>query len=448
MYAPVRYYHGHGKSRAEITLLGHQGGVEYLDTMTTPIVIIGAGGAGIIAAWKASLCGASVLLIERNGRTGTKILISGGGKCNITHAGSIDDVLRAFIPAEARFLKPAMHRFSNDDVVKLMHDKGISTETRENGRVFPMYGTAKDVMRVFNGLLENDRISVRLHTRVTGIQAVDGSVTGVVCDHGIIPARRVILATGGASYPKTGTTGDGYRWAASLGHTIVPLRAALSPIQVHPAIPRAWQGISLRGCRLAAAQNGNRIAVWDGDVLFSHEGLTGPCALEISRAAALAQEKAPVAIVADVFPDREFDELDQMLGRMVLEHRQRAIGTVLDALLPNRLVDAFLEAIGVDPQTRGHVLTREARRAIVHRLKEWPLGRVAHVPIERGEVTAGGIALNEVDPRSMRSRLIAGLYVCGEVLDIAGPIGGYNLQAAFSTGYIAGETAALEEDRF
>lgn len=413
--------------------------------MTPPIVIIGAGGAGIIAAWRASTCGASVLLLERNGRAGTKILISGGGKCNITHAGTRDDVLRAFIPAEARFLKPSMHRFTNDDIVKLLNDKGISTETRENGRVFPMYGMAKDVMRVLNGLLDHERIRIRHHTRVNGIQAVDGAVTGVLCDDGVIPASQVILATGGVSYPKTGTTGDGYRWAASLGHTVVPLRAALAPIQVQPALPRAWQGISFRGCRLSAVQNGKRLAAWDGDVLFTHEGLSGPCALEISRVAAAAQEKAPVSIVADLFPGHEFEHLDHELGRVVQEHRQRAIGTVLDAWLPNRLVDAFLGAIDVDPLTRGHVLTRDARRAIVRRLKEWPLGGVAHVPIERGEVTAGGISLSEVDPRTMRSRIVKGLYPCGEVLDIAGPIGGYNLQAAFSTGYVAGETAALDK---
>jgi predicted Rossmann fold flavoprotein len=416
--------------------------------MTPPIVIIGAGGAGIIAAWRASVCGASVLLIERNGRTGTKLLISGGGKCNITHAGPIGDVLRAFPPAEGRFLKPSLHRFSNEDIVKLLNDKGISTETREKGRVFPMYGAAKDVMRVLNGLLDDEHIRIRLHTHVTGIHVENGAITGVASEHGDIPARQVILATGGSSYPKTGTTGEGYRWAAAVGHTVIPIRAALAPMQVQPSIPRDWQGIALRECRLMAVQNTKRVAAWDGDVLFTHEGLSGPCALEISRVAAVALDKGPVTIVVDLFPDREFDVLDSELGRMVQEHRQRAIGTVLDAWLPNRLVDAFLAAIDVDPHTRGHVLTRDARRAIVRRLKEWPLGDVARIPIERGEVTAGGIALNEVDPRTMRSRVVTGLYLCGEVLDIAGPIGGYNLQAAFSTGYLAGETAALDHNEF
>ncbi len=415
-----------------------------LCAMTSPLIIIGAGGAGIIAAWRASVCGAPVLLLERNGRTGTKILISGGGKCNITHAGSVDDVLAAFTPAERRFLKPALYRFSSDDVVKLMNAKGISTETRENGRVFPANGMAKNVMRVFNDLLRDERITVRLHTRVTGIGAEHGAVVSVKTDAGEIPARQVILATGGSSYPRTGTTGDGYRWAAALGHTVVPIRPALAPMVVDPPLPHDWQGIALRTCMVSAVHAGRRVASWRGDLLFTHEGLSGPCALEISRAAAGAMDHGPVHIVADIVPDITFDELDRMLSRAVSEHRQRSIGTVLDAWLPNRVVHGFLTSIGVDPQTRGYVLTREARRSIAHTLKEWDLGTVSRIPLERGEVTAGGVALNEVDPRTMRSRTVAGLYLCGEVLDIAGPIGGYNLQAAFSTGFVAGETAAME----
>jgi predicted Rossmann fold flavoprotein len=428
-------------------LLGNDGRDEYLVAMTSPIVIIGAGGAGIIAAWKASLCGASVLLIERNGRTGTKILISGGGKCNITHAGDIESVLDAFTPSERRFLKPSFYRFSNDDVVKLLNDKGISTDTRENGRVFPMYGTAKDVMRAFNGLLDAEHIRVQLHTRVTGLHVADGAIRGVHTDNGDIPAGKVILATGGSSYPKTGTTGDGYRWAAAAGHTVVPVRPALAPIQIHPVLPRDWQGVAMRECNVSAVQSGRRIASWTGDLLFTHEGLSGPCALEISREAAAAQEKGPVHIVMDLFPDEEFDVLDQAFSRDITGHRQRSIGTILDAKMPNRLVEGFLTPLAIDPQTRGYVLTREARRSIVRKLKEWDLGQVVRIQIERGEVTAGGIALKEVDPQTMRSRIVRGLYACGEVLDIAGPIGGYNLQAAFSTGYVAGESAALDELR-
>ena len=412
--------------------------------MQPPIIIIGAGGAGIIAAWKASLEGAPVIMLERNGRPGVKILISGGGKCNITHDGDIGSLLHAFTAGERHFLKPSFHRFDNAAVVKLLTDEGISTETRENGRVFPMYGNAKDVMRVLNGLLQRAHVQLRVHTDVMDILAENGAVTGVRTTDGVIAANHVILATGGSSYPRTGTTGDGYRWASALGHTVVPIRPALAPIVVKPVPPREWQGIAIRDCRMSAMSGGRRIASWDGDMLFTHEGLSGPCALEISRAAAKASETGPVTVVLDLFPLQEFEELDRMVGEAVLANRQRIIGKVVDAWLPNRLVEPFLVQAGVDPQMRGHVLTRDVRRAIVHRLKEWPLGTVERVPLERGEVTAGGIALNEVDPRTMRSRIIRGLYPCGEVLDIAGPIGGYNLQAAFSTGYVAGETAASD----
>jgi predicted Rossmann fold flavoprotein len=302
-------------------------------------------------------------------------------------------------------------------------------------------------MRAFNGILEQERIRVLLHTRVTGITVDDTTVTGVTTESGVIPVRQVILATGGSSYPKTGTTGDGYRWAATIGHTVVKVRPALAPIQINPSVPREWQGIALRACGLSAVQDGRRLTSWEGDLLFTHEGLSGPCALEISRETAMAMERGTVHIVVDVFPGQEFDAVDRLLGQEVSEHRQRTIGTMLDAVLPNRMVDAFLTPIGVDPQTRGHVLTREARRAIVRTLKAWDLGVAVRIAVERGEVSAGGIALNEVDPHTMRSRIISGLYPCGEVLDIAGPIGGYNLQAAFSTGFVAGETAALDQKR-
>lgn len=410
--------------------------------MPLPLIIIGAGGGGIIAALHAARAGVPVLLLERNGRTGVKILISGGGKCNITHAGSVDAVLSAFTPQERRFLKPSLYSFTNTDVLRLLADHGVDTEARADGRVFPRTGTAKDVMRVFNSLVREAGVTVRLHTRVTGIQTENGSVCGVTTDSGALSASAVIIATGGASYPQTGTTGDGYRWAAELGHTIVPVRPALAPIRVRPVPSRDWQGVALRDRRLIARVGTRRIASWDGDTLFTHEGLSGPCALEISRAAAVAAGEGVVEIVVDLMPGADFDAVDRMLGSAVAGNRQRTVKGIVEAWLPERLAEPFLVAAGVDPQTRGHVLTRESRRAIAHRLKEWSLGTVECIPIERGEVTAGGVALGEVDQRTMASRVVGGLFLCGEVLDIAGPIGGYNLQAAFSTGAVAGAHAA------
>ncbi len=423
--------------------LAINGAVAYFVCMSgerNHIVIIGGGGAGIIAAWRAAARGCSVLLLERNVRLGTKILISGGGKCNVTHEGAIDDLLAAFLPSERRFLKPAFYRFSNGDIQELLAAGGIRLAARPDGRMFPVNGIAKDVMRALSRLLADHHVNTRFHQHVEEILADHEGVCGVRVGQTVIPARQVILATGGASYPQTGTTGDGFAMARILGHTIVPVRAALAPIQVTPSLPRDWRGVAIRGGSLSALHNGRQIAKWEGDVLFTHEGLSGPATLEVSRAVAVAAESGAVSLFLDFFPGKEADVIDEELQSMIKMQGGRMVATLLEPLLPNRIIEGMMRSVDVEPTTRGHVLTREGRGAIVGLLKKWPLGKVAGVPLERGEVTAGGVALNEVNPHTMRSRRVKGLYLCGEVLDIAGPVGGYNLQAAFSTGYVAGDS--------
>jgi predicted Rossmann fold flavoprotein len=412
--------------------------------MEDPIIVAGAGGAGLIAAWKAAVSGVPVLLLERNPRIGVKILISGGGKCNVTHSGTVDELLDAFSEREKRFLKHALYRFSNTDFLELMSREGIATSVRPNGRVFPASESAKDVVRALESLLKRTGVTLLLNSRVDEILADGNAVLGVRVNSRVLSTKHLVLATGGVSYPKTGTTGDGYTWAAALGHTIVPLRSALAPMSVSPSLPREWQGISIRDCRLFAVSDNKRRSSWEGDLLFTHEGVSGPAALELSRSVALARESGAVDLYVDFFPQKDFEALDELLLGLVQSNRNRSIGTVLDAWMPNRLVEPFLAGIGVDAQTRGHVLSRQDRRALVRVLKEWRIGTVSAISIGRGEVTAGGVALGEVNPRTMRSKIVHGLYLCGEVLDIAGPIGGYNLQAAFSTGYLAGEHAAMD----
>jgi predicted Rossmann fold flavoprotein len=409
-----------------------------------PIIVIGGGAAGILAAWKAASLGAPVLLLERNRKLGIKLLISGGGKCNITHAGPMEQVRAAFVQREARFLKSALYRFSNDDIVKMIEGRGVKTYTRSNGRVFPVSGDADDVLNALTALLRGVNVDIRLNSRVRAIAASSGTICGVSLHNTNkeILSGHIVLATGGASYPKTGTTGDGFVWAERLGHTIVPIRPVLAPICVTPPLPHTWQGIALRSGSLMVFADGKKLTSWEDDILFSHEGITGPAALEVSRIAAGAIRTHHVELRFDFFPGKDFQILDDELGQLVKVHRNRMIATVLESLLPNRIVPAMLSPTGVDPAKRGHGLTKEERRKIVALLKEWRLGNVSNINIERGEVTAGGVSLNEVDPKTMRSRKVSGLYVCGEVLDVAGPVGGYNLQAAFSTGYVAGESAA------
>jgi predicted Rossmann fold flavoprotein len=413
-------------------------------TDTSPLIVIGAGAAGLIAAWRAASLGAPVLLLERNRKPGIKLLISGGGRCNITHSGDMEALRLQFLPREGRFLKPAFHRFTNRDIVRIVEEGGVPTTARQDGRVFPAAGAADDVVRVLVDAVERSGVRVRAGTRALRLVLRDGAVAGVETAEGFLAASRIIVAVGGASYPKTGTTGDGYRWAAAAGHTVVPIRPALAPIGVDPPLSAAWRGVALRGGELMLVHRGRKRASWAADILFSHEGVTGPAALGLSREAALAREEGEAELRFDFFPDEDHASLDALLNREIAARRSRMLGSLLEEMLPDRIVPALLTATGVDPAKRGHVIRRDERRRVVGVLKEWRLGNVGPIVMERGEVSAGGVELDEVDPQTMRSRRVRGLYLCGEVLDIAGPVGGYNLQAAFSTGFVAGETAARD----
>jgi len=406
------------------------------------ILVIGGGGAGLIAAWKASSMGAQVLLIERNNKPGIKLLISGGGKCNVTHNGSMEEMGKAFPKREQRFLKHAFHSFTNEDLRKMLSESGVPTFVRPDGRVFPVSLRGSDVLGALVGRLRACGAEIRLNVRVTGILSEGGAVRGVTTEKGTIASRHIILTTGGASYRKTGTTGDGILWGAALSHTIVPLRPALAPLNVDPPLPAEWRGIAVRGGRLSLYSFGRQIDSWPGDILFTHEGVSGPAALGLSRSAAAAMEKGDVLLHLDFFPGMEFTELDGELNGLILAGRGKQIDTVLCGMLPDRIVPFLLGLVRVLPSTRGYVLTRDARRRIVGILKSWEMGRISRIDMDRGEVTAGGISLDEIVPQTMASRNVIGLYAAGEVLDIAGPIGGYNLQAAFSTGFVAGTSAA------
>ena len=408
------------------------------------ILVIGGGGAGLIAAWKAASMGAPVVVFERNAKPAVKLLISGGGKCNITHDGSMEEMGKAFIRREERFLKFAFHTFTNRDVRNLLESCGVPTFVREDGRVFPLSLRAGDVVSALVGSLRSKGGEIRLNTRVTGIISGSGCVEGVTLGGGTIRSSHVIVTTGGASYRKTGTTGDGVSWGAKLSHTIVPLRAALAPLRVNPPLPADWRGVALRGGCLSLFSAGKQVDAWRGDILFTHEGISGPAALGLCRRAAQELEKAEVKLLFDFFPDIEFADLDTELNRLVNEGRARQIGSILCGLLPGRIVPHLLGSVHIPESTRGYVLTRSARRSIVGILKSWTIGALGAPDIDRGEVTAGGISLDEISPRTMASKKVRGLFVAGEVLDIAGPIGGYNLQAAFSTGYVAGMSAASD----
>ena len=410
--------------------------------MTPEVIVIGGGAAGILAARRAAECGATVTLLEKNDKLGMKILISGGGKCNLTHAGLMEDVRAKFRPNEARFLKPSFYRFTNDNFLQILHERGMETYTRPDGRIFPGEpANAKNVVALLTQYVTEVGVQIRTEAAVTGLIAEAGQVAGVVVNGLTLPASRVIISTGGSSYPATGTTGDGWKWLAALDHTIVPLRAALAPLYLMDAEPE-WSGVALRDATLRArvGQGGKEFAHWQGDLLFTHKGISGPSALGVSRE--IAEREAGSAVEADLSPGMTWEELQADLKKQILESPRKTVASITAPFVPARLLEPLLLAAGVSGETRGAHLTAKSLNKLVTTLKGWPLGAVRHVPLERGEVVAGGIALEEVDPQTMRSRLFDGLYLCGEILDIAGPVGGYNLQAAWSTGWVAGESAA------
>jgi hypothetical protein len=411
------------------------------------VLVIGGGAAGMIAAWRSASLGAPTLLLEKNNKLGIKVLISGGGRCNITHSGDVSDLLSGFRKNEANFLKPSFYKFSNADIINLLEEHGIKTLTREDGKIFPVSKSAKDVVDALKTSILDAGVEIRLNSEVDDILTENGTVTGVKVDETIIPSSQIILATGGLSYPKTGSTGDGYNWAERLGHTIVPLIASLAPMKIEPKPPTDWSGLAFRDCILSCSSNGKKKAEWRGDFLFTHDGISGPTVLEISRNVAEIFPQNEVTLAVDIHPEKSFEQLDELVRKMVAANPGREIKTIVKNLLPNRIVEYVLNNNGINAETRCSNLSRADRIKILNILKDWKLGKVTEVDIAKGEVTAGGVLLKEVDSRTMQSRKIKGLYLCGEVLDIAGRIGGYNLQAAYSTGYIAGESAALENKK-
>lgn len=442
------------------------------------VVVIGAGAAGIFASLAAASRGAEVLLLEKTPRIATKVLISGGGKCNVAHAGAIEDVIRAFRPNEARFLRPSCHVMTNRQIVEFFEDRGLEVYARPDGRVFPVHQTAKDVAAILEAELKKAGVVLRLNAPAAAIAVKDGRISGVQLEGStdiqsaaghdrrrfgatallnevlaspgssqvqhdeFIPCARVIIAVGGASYPKSGTTGDGWKWAAQLGHSLTPRRAALAPIYLDAPLSEL-SGIGLSGCVLRAKRESEgtksvEIARWHGDLLFTHHGVSGPCALGISREVAEDLSQGTVTLHLDLLPSHSPEELASKWMRWASEAPRDQAATFFADLAPRAVIDVLWSLAGPPSGVTAGQLERKVRNRLLDLVKNWPLGSVRAVPLEKGEVTAGGVCLDEVDPKTMRSRIVPGLSLCGEVLDLAGPVGGYNLQAAFATGWCAG----------
>ncbi len=405
--------------------------------------MIGGGAAGIFAAWNAARQGAKVLLVEKTDRLGTKILISGGGKCNVAHDGTMESVLKAFRPNEARFIRPACHLLPNRSIIGFFTERGLEVYTRPDGRVFPVWQSAKDVVAILESALSEAKVRVLYDSPVSRIISEDGAVRGIETKDGRVECHHIVLSVGGSSYPKTGSTGDGWPWAKELGHSIVKVRAALAPMYLDLDGAELKAGISLRHVLLKARLSGREIARWQADLLFTHKGVSGPSVLGISRIVAERFGEGEITLEIDLLADETFESLSAGLKRWAAANPKKGIAACLDSIVPSRLEPDVLSAAGLE-NIPAQMVGKKGVNRLVEVLKGWKIGVVRSVPLEKGEVVAGGISLDEVDSKTMRSQKCQGLYLCGEILDVAGPVGGYNLQAAFATGFLAGQTAAAD----
>ncbi len=408
------------------------------------VVVVGGGAAGMMAAGQASgLGGVRTLLLEKMPKMGRKIGITGKGRCNLTNAASIDEFMAHF-GQTGIFLRQAFHRFSNDDLVTFFKELGVATVVERGGRVFPESGRALDVVDAMADWLRMQRVTVHRGVSIKDLLLEGKTVTGVRGSMGEeYHSNAVIIATGGMSYPATGSTGDGYHMALAAGHSIIPLRAALVPIETKGDTASRLQGLSMRNVSVSLFVNDAKGAEIFGEMIFTHFGLSGPVILSLSGDVADAlREGSKVGVSIDLKPALDAKKLDERLLRDFDLYGKRKFETLLKGLLPPKMIPLCVEQTEISPERRGHQITSEERGRLRRWLKDFRLEVIGIRPIAEAIVTAGGINTREIDPRTMESRLVKGLYFAGEVIDLDADTGGYNLQSAFSTGWLAGRSAA------
>jgi predicted Rossmann fold flavoprotein len=409
--------------------------------MIHDVIVIGGGASGMFAAGRAAEAGLRVLLIERNPRLGKKLGITGNGRCNLTNTDDTAEFIANF-GANGKFLHGAIARFSSQDLREFFRQHGVPTRVEEEGRVFPASGTSEGVVKALDRYLRKHKATVMLDTRVERI-AVDpagGAVAGVVVigGAGTIGARRIVLATGGLSYPATGSTGDGYRMAEQLGHTITPLRPSLVPLETEESLPKDLQGLALKNVAVTVLSDGRRIRTEAGDLIFTHFGISGPVVLKLSGLVVDRLDGGEkVSISIGLLPALDAAGINDTLIRELAASGKKSAGTVMKSLLPKALVPVLMESAGVSEGKRGGQVTAGERKKLVESLMSFRLTVKGARPIAEAIVTRGGIDVGEIDPRTMESKKVKGLFFCGEVIDIDGSTGGYNLQAAFSTAFVA-----------
>jgi len=412
--------------------------------MSWDVAIVGGGPAGLMAAAQAAARGRNTILLDKNRTAGVKILLSGGTRCNLTHATDARGIVEAF-GANGRFLHSALAALDPEAVVDLFAAEGVPTKVEPGGKVFPVSDRASDVRAALVARVRRSGCTTAFREPLIELTRA-GDVFHLTTPQRSIEAKKVVLATGGKSYPACGTTGDGYCWAAALGHRIVPPHEALVPVTSHDGWVTALQGITLPDVFVRVILPGEDrgpdecLAQRRGAMLFAHFGVTGPAVLDVSRAISGFSKPNALWLRCDLLPDMTDAALDAELAGAVAASGKRRAVSLLDPWLPRRVGETILELTETPPDRPLAELSKPERRRIVQTVKRLDIPASGTMGFRKAEVTAGGVALDEVDSGTMQSRLVPNLFFAGELLDLDGPVGGYNFQAAFSTGRLAGES--------
>lgn len=384
----------------------------------------------------------TVVLIERNNTIGKKILLSGKGRCNITNIVSLDEFIAKF-GRQREFLRSAFSKFFNQDLVDFFKAKGLELKIERQGRIFPATDRAASVIEVLNKYLLESKVKILYNKRVAGIKKEKGLFRLFLEDGRELSAKRVALATGGKSFSFTGSSGDGFIIAEKLGHTIAPLMPGLVPLKTKESWVKELQGLTLKNVRLSLRAGKKKIISNIGEFIFTHFGVSGPLILDLSSSAiSLLAEHKEIILEIDLKPGLTPEQLEERLLREFTIAGKKSIKNVLKELLPHKFIEVFARLLAIDYHKRANQITREERHSLVKMLKSFRLHITGSLPIEEAMVTSGGVSTKEINPRTMESKIVRGLYFAGEIIDGSAPSGGYNLQQAFSTGYLAGEEAA------
>jgi predicted Rossmann fold flavoprotein len=402
------------------------------------VAVIGAGAAGLLAACRAAERGRRTLLLEKNKKPGVKILMSGGTRCNITHATDNRGIVEAFGPP-GRFLHSSLAALSVAQTVELFEAEGVPTKVEETGKIFPVSNKATDVLAALLRRLERSGANLALGEPLLDLQRSDAGFR-LSTPQRVIGAAKVIVTVGGQSYPGSGTTGDGYRIAAGFGHTIVEPRPALVPLTVSAPWVHELRGVTLPDVAVRIVDDQRCLASRRGSLLFAHFGLSGPVALDVSRVVSRHSKPQTLVLEIDLLPGLKEADLDDYLRREAIDSGKKLLAVVLAQHLPRRLSDMLLLQTGFSADRKAAALSRAERARLVQAFKGLRLPITGTLGFGKAEVTAGGVGLDEVDSRTLQSKKVPGLWIAGEVLDLDGPIGGYNFQAAFSTGWLAGQS--------